>query len=136
MCHFYDVLRFSSKANTNNCHNLSKLLQWDFTKVTGSIWVLCWTMFTFGFLCAVMRSQVNNLTKTENKRSFLHISYGLFHFTLLSTVSIHCLCIPGDTGLLYCKYLSIFTLIDFVLSVYTASHLSYITTLSEKSMQL
>ncbi|KAK2855259.1 hypothetical protein Q7C36_007128 [Tachysurus vachellii] len=37
--------------------------KWDFTKVTGSIWVLCLTMFTFGFLCAVMRSQ------------FLYIAY-------------------------------------------------------------
>ncbi|KAG7335668.1 hypothetical protein KOW79_000361 [Hemibagrus wyckioides] len=37
--------------------------KWDFTNVTGSIWVLCWTLFSFGLLCAIMRSQ------------FLYIAY-------------------------------------------------------------
>ncbi|KAF7708116.1 protein lifeguard 1 [Silurus meridionalis] len=37
--------------------------KWDFTTVSGSIWVLCWTLFSFGLLCAIMRSQ------------FLYIAY-------------------------------------------------------------
>ncbi|MCI4374184.1 hypothetical protein PGIGA_G00003310 [Pangasianodon gigas] len=37
--------------------------KWDFTTVSGSLWVLCWTLFSFGLLCAIMRSQ------------FLYIAY-------------------------------------------------------------
>ncbi|KAI5620601.1 hypothetical protein C0J50_20068 [Silurus asotus] len=37
--------------------------KWDFTTVSGTIWVLCWTLFSFGLLCAIMRSQ------------FLYIAY-------------------------------------------------------------
>uniref|UniRef100_A0A673KCD2 Zgc:110410 n=1 Tax=Sinocyclocheilus rhinocerous TaxID=307959 RepID=A0A673KCD2_9TELE len=32
-------------------------LKWDFTALSGSIWVLCWTLFSFALLCAILRSQ-------------------------------------------------------------------------------
>ncbi|KAF5899994.1 protein lifeguard 1-like, partial [Clarias magur] len=31
--------------------------KWDFTTVSGTLWVLCWTLLSFGILCAIMRSQ-------------------------------------------------------------------------------
>ncbi|XP_072535106.1 protein lifeguard 1 [Salminus brasiliensis] len=31
--------------------------KWDFTTASGSIWVICWTLVSFGLLCAIMRSQ-------------------------------------------------------------------------------
>ncbi|KAK2903033.1 hypothetical protein Q8A67_007746 [Cirrhinus molitorella] len=31
--------------------------KWDFTGLSGSVWVLCWTLFSFGLLCAILRSQ-------------------------------------------------------------------------------
>uniref|UniRef100_A0A8C1ZYZ5 Zgc:110410 n=1 Tax=Cyprinus carpio TaxID=7962 RepID=A0A8C1ZYZ5_CYPCA len=31
--------------------------KWDFTALSGSIWVLCWTLFSFALLCAILRSQ-------------------------------------------------------------------------------
>ncbi|XP_060776425.1 protein lifeguard 1 [Neoarius graeffei] len=37
--------------------------KWDFTSVSGTLWVLCWTLVSFGLLCAIMRSQ------------FLYIAY-------------------------------------------------------------
>ncbi|XP_072316600.1 protein lifeguard 1 [Eucyclogobius newberryi] len=37
--------------------------KWDFTMLNGSLWVLLWTLFSFGLLCAVLRSQ------------YLHIVY-------------------------------------------------------------
>ncbi|XP_074539371.1 protein lifeguard 1 [Halichoeres trimaculatus] len=37
--------------------------KWDFTAKSGSLWVFAWTLFSFGLLCAIYRSQ------------FLHILY-------------------------------------------------------------
>ncbi|KAM9487845.1 protein lifeguard 1 [Clarias gariepinus] len=31
--------------------------KWDFTTVSGILWALCWTLLSFGILCAIMRSQ-------------------------------------------------------------------------------
>lgn len=31
--------------------------KWDFTMLNGSLWVLCWTLFSFALLCAILRSQ-------------------------------------------------------------------------------
>ncbi|XP_076826330.1 protein lifeguard 1 [Brachyhypopomus gauderio] len=31
--------------------------KWDFTAATGSLWVICWTLISFGLLCAILRSQ-------------------------------------------------------------------------------
>ncbi|XP_020793024.2 protein lifeguard 1 [Boleophthalmus pectinirostris] len=31
--------------------------KWDFTMLNGSLWVLLWTLFSFGLLCAILRSQ-------------------------------------------------------------------------------
>ncbi|KAJ0065900.1 hypothetical protein NL108_000141, partial [Boleophthalmus pectinirostris] len=35
----------------------SKVRSWDFTMLNGSLWVLLWTLFSFGLLCAILRSQ-------------------------------------------------------------------------------
>ncbi|KAM6994579.1 protein lifeguard 1 [Tautogolabrus adspersus] len=31
--------------------------KWDFTAANGSLWVFAWTLFSFGMLCAILRSQ-------------------------------------------------------------------------------
>ncbi|KAM8869136.1 protein lifeguard 2 isoform 1-T1 [Spinachia spinachia] len=31
--------------------------KWDFTGLNGSLWVLMWTLFSFGLLCGILRSQ-------------------------------------------------------------------------------
>ncbi|XP_067305756.1 protein lifeguard 1 [Pseudorasbora parva] len=31
--------------------------KWDFTAASGSIWAIGWTLFSFGLLCAILRSQ-------------------------------------------------------------------------------
>uniref|UniRef100_A0A4W4GAY5 Zgc:110410 n=2 Tax=Electrophorus electricus TaxID=8005 RepID=A0A4W4GAY5_ELEEL len=35
--------------------------KWDFTVATGSMWVICWTLISFGLLCAILRSQYLNI---------------------------------------------------------------------------
>uniref|UniRef100_A0A3B4BDZ7 Uncharacterized protein n=1 Tax=Periophthalmus magnuspinnatus TaxID=409849 RepID=A0A3B4BDZ7_9GOBI len=35
--------------------------KWDFTMLNGSLWVLLWTLLLFGLLCAILRSQVNEV---------------------------------------------------------------------------
>lgn len=32
--------------------------QWDFTGMSGSLWVFLWSLISFGLLCAILRSQV------------------------------------------------------------------------------
>lgn len=32
--------------------------QWDFTGMSGSLWVFLWTLISFGLLCAILRTQV------------------------------------------------------------------------------
>uniref|UniRef100_A0AAY4CJD7 Uncharacterized protein n=1 Tax=Denticeps clupeoides TaxID=299321 RepID=A0AAY4CJD7_9TELE len=32
--------------------------KWDFTAARGVMWVICWTLFSFAILCAILRSQV------------------------------------------------------------------------------
>ncbi|XP_065116809.1 protein lifeguard 1 [Paramisgurnus dabryanus] len=31
--------------------------KWDFTLASGSMWAICWTLLSFGLLCAILRSQ-------------------------------------------------------------------------------
>ncbi|XP_051577093.1 protein lifeguard 1 [Myxocyprinus asiaticus] len=31
--------------------------KWDFTPASGCMWAICWTLFSFGLLCAILRSQ-------------------------------------------------------------------------------
>lgn len=51
---------FSYKVKNKKTKHTYGCFQWDFTALSGSIWVLCWTLFSFALLCAILRSQVNH----------------------------------------------------------------------------
>lgn len=36
--------------------------KWDFTMLNGGLWVLLWTLFSFGLLCAILRTQFLYIT--------------------------------------------------------------------------
>ncbi|XP_057196716.1 protein lifeguard 1 [Triplophysa rosa] len=36
--------------------------KWDFTPAYGTMWAICWTLFSFGLLCAILRSQYLYIT--------------------------------------------------------------------------
>uniref|UniRef100_A0A672SDA4 Protein lifeguard 1-like n=1 Tax=Sinocyclocheilus grahami TaxID=75366 RepID=A0A672SDA4_SINGR len=56
--------------------------KWDFTALSGSIWVLCWTLFSFALLCAILRSQVNHqlifLPPIKNANLFILIHLNFY----------------------------------------------------------
>ncbi|XP_066540191.1 protein lifeguard 1 [Hoplias malabaricus] len=58
---FYSVeaVLWAVGATALVCFSLSVFAmqsKWDFTAASGSIWVLCWTLLSFGLLCAILRS--------------------------------------------------------------------------------